>query len=156
MDLSNDASLKSLFQRCTDPSISEEARLEAASLIAKRYPYQDLVGPLGDLIVDPTTMPAAASFALRVLYVGMRKLPQCATTVLALLRVIANARVEAALRTQAFIHLLLFDIDTAELAAVRYMPTMMTLVRAERLYPTIRRGGGDAAYEEATLKLLFP
>lgn len=155
MDLSNDEWLKSLFRRCADPSISEEARLEAASLIAKRYPYQDLVNPLSDLIVDPATPPPTVSFALRVLYVGMRKWPALAMAIGAFCRIIDAERADVALRTQAFIHLLLLDIDAAEAAAKRSMPAMLTLVQAERLYPTIRREDADAAYEEATLKLLF-
>jgi len=155
MDLSQDTWLRALLLRCTDASLPEQARLDAAARIAKDYQYHELVHPIAGMLVDPAMPAAAVSFALRVLYVGMRKWPQLAMALNAFRRTIAAKDVDLNLRTQAFMHLLLLDLDAAEKAAEAAMPEMLPLVRAERLYPTIRPETADAAYEEATLKLLF-
>lgn len=146
---------KTLFLRCTDASLDEAARQEAATAISNGYRFHEMIAPLSDLVVDGATPPAAASFALRVLYVGTRKWPSLETALGAFRRAIADARLPLELKTQAFLHLLLLDLDEAESWAYRAMPAMLPLVRAERLYPTLRRETAGAAYEEATLKLLF-
>lgn len=156
MHLETQETLQQLLKRLMDAELSEAAREAAADRIRERYPADDHVDEYARIacygLVDDRTV----SFILRVLYVCVRKWPERGDAKLALSRFLRDSTRSRELRTQAFMHLLLADLDAAEAAARYHMPEMLILVSAERQYPTIRRDDDvDAPFEEATLKLLF-
>lgn len=154
MDLSDEAErLRELIISCIDPARPDEERTEARAEIARDFPYADAADLLGDLTLDPATPPAAASAVLQILYVGARKGLEAATPD-AFGRVMASRHAGMALKTQALLHLLLLDLDEAERCALRHLPSMMTLVQAERLHRTQLGPDLDAVYDEALLHLL--
>lgn len=157
MDLPSQETLQHLLKRLMDPELSPETREAAADGIRERYPVESHLEEYAHIacfgLVDDRTV----SFTLRILYVCVRKWPDRMDAKMALARILRDGTRSQDLRTQAFMHLLLADIDAAETAARFHMPEMLTLVSAERRYPTIRRveDPEDAPYEEAMLKLLF-
>ena len=153
MDLPTET-LQQLLLRMTDPGLPLEARLGVAERVRERFPIEAHVHEYARIARFAPLRDEAASFVLRVLYVCARTWPERPEPKDAFRAVIGAPR-SRALRTQAFIHLLLLDIDAAEAAARAWKPEMLVLVEAERRFPTLRRETPDAAFEEATLQLLF-
>ncbi|HTK60113.1 MAG TPA: hypothetical protein VL283_02810 [Candidatus Baltobacteraceae bacterium] len=157
MDLSSQETLQQLLKRLVDADLSIETREGAADRIRERYPVETCLDEYARIACHGLIEDMTVSFILRILYVCVRKWPDRPDAKMALARVLRDGSRSQDLRTQAFMHLLLADIDAAEAAARSHMPEMLTLVSAERRYPTIRRVDDpeDAPYEEAMLKLLF-
>ena len=157
MDLPTQETLQQLLKRLMDAELSTEAREAAADLIRERYPVDSCFDEYARIACFGLVDDRIVSFILRILYVCVRKWPERVDAKMALARILRDGSRSQELRTQAFMHLLLADLDAAEAAARFHMPEMLTLVSAERRYPTIRRVDDpeDAPYEEAMLKLLF-
>jgi len=157
MHLSSQETLQQLLKRLLNAELSTEAREAAAVRIRERYPVEEDFEEYACIACFGLVDDAVVSFILRILYVCVRKWPERVDAKMALSRIMRDGTRSQELRTQAFMHLLLADLDAAEAAARFHMPEMLTLVNAERRYPTIRRvdDPDDAPYEEAMLKLLF-
>ena len=157
MHLSPQEPLQQLLKRLLNAELSTEAREGAADRIRAEYPVETEFEEYARIACFGLVDDAVVSFILRILYVCVRKWPERIDAKMALSRILRDGTRSQELRTQAFMHLLLADLDAAEAAARFHMPEMLTLVNAERRYPTIRRvdDPDDAPYEEAMLKLLF-
>ncbi len=157
MDLSSQETLQQLLLRLTDPELSSETHAAAAARIRERFPIEDWSDEYAHIVCHGLVDDGLIAFILRILYVQACRDPDDPEPKEAFLKVMAGRSRSRELRTQAFLHLLLLDIDLAERAAAASMPEMAALAAVERRYPTIRRLDDpvDAAFEEATLKLLF-
>jgi|GEM_PF-2382430 len=157
MPFETQPSLQQLLKRLMDEELSDVVREEAARTIRERHPVEEHLDEYARIACFGLIEDRVVSFILRAFYVCVRKWPERIDAKMALIRVMRDSPRSRDLRTQAFMHLLLADIDAAETAARHHMPEMLTLVSAERCYPTIRRTDDpdDAPYEEAMLKLLF-
>jgi hypothetical protein len=157
MDLSSQETLQQLLKRLMNHELAVEAREGAADRIRERYPVETCVDEYARIACHGLIADETVSFILRILYVCVRKWPDRFDAKMALSRIMRDGSRSQELRTQAFMHLLLADLDAAEAAARHHMPEMLILVSAERRYPTIRRTEDPegAPYEEAMLKLLF-
>jgi hypothetical protein len=155
MDLTTPETLRQLLARVRDPELSAEAHAEAAERLRELYPVERCVRAYADFACHGVAEAATVSFALRILYVHGRRRPDAREPKEAFRKIVAGRERPPELRTQAFLHLLLLDLDAAERAAEAHMPEMLVLTRAECLYPTVRPSGADAAYEEAAIVLLF-
>lgn len=155
MDLTTPETLRQLLARVRDPELSPEAHVEAAERLRERYPVDRCVRDYAEFACHGVAEASTVSFALRILYVHGRRQPDAPEPKAAFQRIVAGRERSPEIRTQAFLHLLLLDLEAAERAAEASMPEMLILTRAERLYPTVRPTGADAAFEEAALFLLF-
>lgn len=157
MHLPPQETLQQLLQRLLNTELSAETREAAADGIRANYPVETDFEEYASIACFGLVDDAVVSFILRVLYICSRKWPERVDAKMALVRFMRDSSRSRELRTQAFMHLLLSDLDAAETAARHHMPEMLTLVNAERRYPTIRRvdDPDEAPYEEAMLKLLF-
>jgi len=157
MDLPSQETLQQLLIRIRNPELSMETHEAAADAIRERFPIESCAEEYAYVACHGTVTDDVASFILRVLYVHGRKCPEAADPKETFRKIMGQTRRSQELRTQAFLHLLLLDIDLAERAALAVMPEMAAVAAVERRYPTIRRVDDpeDAPYEEATLKLLF-
>ena len=157
MDLSSQETLQQLLVRLTDPELSSEAHIAAASRIRDLFPIEDWSDEYARIACHALIEERHVAFILRILYVRGRKDPDDPEPKEAFRKVMGAKDRSRELRTQAFLHLLLLDIDLAERAAASVMPEMTAVAAVERRYPTIRHVGdpADAPYEEAMLKLLF-
>ena len=157
MDLPSQETLQQLLIRIRNPELSAETHEATADVIRERFPIASCASEYAHVACYGAVADDVASFILRVLYVHGRKSPEAADPKETFRKIMGDARRSRELRTQAFLHLLLLDIDLAERAAHAAMPEMASIVAVERRYPTIRRVDDleDAPYEEATLKLLF-
>ena len=157
MDLSSQETLQQLLIRLTDPDLSDQAHAAAAERIRERFPIEDWSDEYAHIACYGRIEDRLISFILRILYVQACRDPDDPEPKEAFLKFMAERSRAQELRTQAFLHLLLLDIDLAERAAASAMPEMKSLVAVERRYPTIRPVDDpeDAPFEEAMLKLLF-
>src|SRR5690349_18974210 len=140
MDLSHTTPIKELLIACADPDRSESERHAAAERLREGYDlYQEMpvLGYLAGLYAMPRP---AVKLILSMMYVCGRKRPDDPGPVLELRQYIRrwttgwNGPKE--LRTQAFMLLLLLDLEQADEEAKVSWPEMRALVEAERQFPT--------------------
>ena len=158
MSLSHVGPLKVLLLDCADPANSEDERHEAARVLRERFDLHEEIDALGYLTRASAMPPPAVSLILSIIYVVGRKRPDDSGPIRELRRFIADRSRSSALcdlRTRAFMLLMLLDLEQAGEEAAASMPEMSIVVDVERKFPTVRRDTSGAAYEEATLQLLF-
>ncbi len=158
MSLSHVGPLKDLLLVCADPALSDDERHEAAKALRERFDLTEETEALGYLARASAMPLPAVSLILSIIYVLGRKRPDVPEPIRELRRFIADRGRSKDLRhqrTRAFMLLMLLDLEQAGEEAAASMPEMSIVVEVERKFPTIRRDTSGAAYEEATLKLLF-
>jgi len=159
MDLSNTTPIKELLIACADPDRNEGERHAAAERLREGYDLHEEMPVLGYLAGLYAMPRPAVSLILSIMYICGRKRPDDPRPVAKLREYVrrwnAGWNGPPELRTQAFMLLLLLDLEQAEEEAKASWPEMRTLVEAERQFPTVRKPMPGAAYEEATLNLLF-